>query len=61
MFIKLTNGAENIYVNASNIIYFSQNVFNKFSHLEMTNGNSLTVNESPEEILKLIKGTYLNV
>ena len=61
MFIKLTNSVENIYVNVSNIIYFSKYVFNKFSHLEMTNGNSLTVNESPEEILNLIKGTYINV
>ena len=29
--------------------------------LEMTNNNFVTVKESPEEILQLIKGTYLNV
>ena len=61
MFIKLTNGVENIYVNTSNIIYFSRYGFTKFSQIAMTNNEFYTVNESPEEILQLIKGTYLNV
>lgn len=61
MFIKLTKGIESIYVNVNKVFYLSQCMTNKKTLLEMTNNNFVTVNESPEEILQLIKGTYLNV
>lgn len=67
MIIVLTNNREFVYVNITNIIYFcknncikSNNVYTQ-TYIQMIDNHSITVEESPEEILNLIKGTYINV
>lgn len=67
MIITLTNNTEFIYVNITNIIYFCKNNYTKNNnvytetYIQMINNHSISVEESPEEILNLIKGTCINV
>ena len=67
MIITLTNNTEFIYVNITNIVYFcknncikNNNVYTE-TYIQMIDNHSISVEESPEEILNLIKGTCINV
>lgn len=67
MIIALTNNTEFVYINITNIIYFykkncikNNNVYTE-TYIQMIDNYSIAVEESPEEILNLIKGTCINV
>ena len=65
MFIKLTleHNKDYVYINTNLIQSFTQNktLKGRFTSIYYNDDDSYSVTETPEEILNLIKGNYLNV